>query len=174
MLRSLLALLLSVTDMPAAQPVPAPPAVTCAIRVPAEVERAKPVMLTVVLRNRGTTPLAVLNWGTPFEEAWLQPFVRVERDGRLLDYGGAMVKRGDPERDEYLRLAPGHQQSAQIDLAEVFDLSVPGRYVITPQMTLYDVVPLPTSLPRPRAVHASLPLPCPPATLRIVSRGQSR
>lgn len=147
-----------------------PPPMTCTVRVPSSVKSGGPAPLTVALHNRGATKVAVLNWGTPFEEAWLQPFVTVSREGAPVTYGGAVVKRGDPDVDEYLELAPDERREATLDLALAFDLSTPGRYTIAPRIVLYDVATLPVSLPRPRAKHQSHTLTCPTLTLRVTAR----
>lgn len=151
----------------------APPPITCVVRAPRVVEPGQPVMLTVELHNRSPVAVAVLNWGTPFEDAWLQPFVDVQRDGRPLSYGGASVKRGDPERDEYVRLAPGQRRIARLDMAEVFDFGAPGRYSITPRLHLHDVAVLPTPLPRPRERHTPQTLACGAAVETLVRPAQT-
>lgn len=117
-----------------------------------------PPALRLRLSNRTASPLAVLNWGTPFE-GWMQPFVRVMRNGAALDYQGPSIKRGDPERNEYLRLAAGRSRSATLALAPAFDVSAPGRYRVEPQIVLHDVTAHPT--PRPRSAHQSQMLTCP-------------
>lgn len=116
-----------------------------------------PPTLRLTLRNRGASALAVLNWGTPFE-GWMQPFVRVTRDGVALDYQGPSIKRGDPDRGEYLRLAAGRSRSAALALAPAFDVSAPGRYRVEPRMLLHDVTA--TAAPRPRSAHQSQRLLC--------------
>ena len=146
---------------------PSPRGVTCSLHVTPRVVADGPAWLAVTLRNRGARTVRVLTWGTPFEEAWLAPFVTVTRDGTPLAYGGATVKRGDPTRDEYLRLAPGQARSARLDLAEVFDLSVPGSYRIEPALVLHDVVPAGQAWPRPRARHAPVDPGCRGVTLRL-------
>jgi hypothetical protein len=118
------------------------------------------VALTLRLRNPGAASVSVLTWGTPFEEAWLQPFIEVQRDGQPVPYGGASVKRGDPTADEYLRLAPGQSRTARLDLTDVFDVSVPGRYTVTPRLVLHDVAARPARVPRPRSGHQPQPLAC--------------
>jgi hypothetical protein len=117
-----------------------------------------PPALRIQLSNLTAAPLAVLNWGTPFE-GWMQPFVRVTRNGVALDYQGPSIKRGDPERIEYLRLAAGRSRSATLALAPAFDVSAPGRYRVEPQIVLHDVTAQPT--PRPRSAHRSQTLVCP-------------
>lgn len=125
-------------------------------------------MLSVQLRNRGKADVAVLNWGTPFEEAWLQPFVEVQRDGHPLAYGGATVKRGDPDASEYVRIAANGHRSAALDLAEVFDFSEHGRYTVHTRIRLYDVVNAPAGVPRVLAQHTAVSLECgPPLVIQV-------
>ncbi len=138
----------------------APPRITCAVQVPASVKSGEPVPMTVALHNRGASKLAVLDWGTPFEDAWLQPFVTVSREGKAVPYGGAAVKRGDPEFDEYFALSANERREATIDLALAFDFREPGRYTIEPRIVLYDVATFPVSLPRARARHQPQVLTC--------------
>jgi hypothetical protein len=145
----------------------APPNIACAMHAPATVKAGQPVPLTVALRNRGATKVTVLNWGTPFEEAWLQPFVTVMRDGKALQYGGALVKRGDPELDEYFGLAPGERREGALNLGEVFSLIEPGRYTVEPQIVLHDVAPGSAKVPRARANHTPVTLACKPVTITI-------
>jgi hypothetical protein len=84
--------------------------------------------------------LRVLTWATPFEGAWLQPFVSVLRAGTPLPYLGATVKRGAPEASEYLRLPAGASRRAALDLRDAFDLSAPGDYRVVAELTLHDVI----------------------------------
>ncbi len=112
------------------------------------------------LRNTGTSVLHLLTWGTPFEDAWFQPFVVLRQGGRTLPFGGASVKRGEPAADEYLRFSAGQTRQASLDLADVFDLSAPGRYDVEPRVVLHDVVAAPGRPPRPRAHHRALELAC--------------
>ncbi len=144
-----------------------PPVLTCAWRVPPAAAPGQPVALTLRLRNPGPAAVSVLTWGTPFEEAWLQPFLEVQRDGQPVPYGGASVKRGDPTADEYLRLAPRQSRTARLDLTEVFDLTVPGRYTVTPRLVVHDVATAPTRVPRPRAAHQPQSPACGPVSFVI-------
>ena len=144
-----------------------PPALTCTWRVTPAAAPGQPVALTLRLRNPGPAAVSVLTWGTPFEEAWLQPFIEVQRDGQPVPYGGASVKRGDPTADEYLRLAPQQSRTARLDLTEVFDLTVPGRYTVTPRLVVHDVAAAPSRAPRPRAAHQPQSPVCGPVTFVI-------
>lgn len=146
-----------------------PPRVTCTVRAPAVVAAGAAVPLTLTLRNGSATALAILSWGTPFEDGWFAPFVHIERDGHAVPFAGAMIKRGDPEADEYVRLAPHQRRQATLDMALAFAMQQPGRYRVRPAITLHDVVALPATLPRPRAQHTPLALTCAPVT--VVVRG---
>lgn len=123
-----------------------------------------PPALRLTLRNSSAATLSVLDWGTPFE-GWMQPFVRVSRDGVPLDYLGPSVKRGDPDRSEYLRLAAGRSRSVTLALAPAFDVSAPGRYRIEPQLLLHDVTTKPG--PRLRSAHRSQALACPAVEFEV-------
>lgn len=152
----------------------APPSIACTVHAPASVKTGQPVSLKVVLHNRGATKISVLNWGTPFEEAWLQPFVTVTRDGKPVAYEGAVVKRGDPERDEYFGLSPAEQREASIDLTLAFDLTEPGPYVVVPRIVLYDVALEPVRLPRARASHQPRTIDCNTIMVTVRPKGQTR
>jgi hypothetical protein len=156
-----------VSGSTAAASMPAPPAIGCELSVPKRGALGRPVPLTMRLHNTGASVLHLLTWGTPFEEAWFQPFVEVTHDGRTVSYGGASVKRGEPAADEYLRVAPGQSRQATIDLAEVFDFSVPGRYEVKPRVVLHDVMSGTGLWPRPRAQHQSQPLACRAVTFEL-------
>jgi len=133
----------------------------CVLQAPARAEPGRPVPLRFTLTNQGPAPVHLLVWNTPFEEAWFAPFVEVSRDGIALPYAGPMAKRGDPSREEYIRLAPGASRSAEVDLAQPFDLSQPGHYRVEPRLRLFDVVRgSRPRLPRPRGELASAALPC--------------
>lgn len=147
--------------------IPAPPPVACEMRVTPSAVSGEPVQLTVSLQNAGASVLHLLTWGTPFEEGWFQPFVVVTHNGRAVSYGGASVKRGDPTADEYLRFAPGQRRQATLNLAEVFDVSEPGRYVVEPRVVVHDALAAPSRPPRSRAQHHALHPACRGATFEI-------
>ncbi len=119
-----------------------------------------PVVLRFALANRSRQTAQVLEWGTPFE-GWLAPFVEVLRDSTPLPYSGASVKRGDPDRSEYFKLAPGARRQAAIDLAEAFDLRAAGNYVLRPKIVLHDAFLGAAVAARPRSQHRAFELDCP-------------
>jgi hypothetical protein len=141
-----------------AEHVSAQPSAAPTLHCTFEMASLAPPTLRLALANRAALPLSVLSWGTPFE-GWFQPFVRVTRDGVAIDYQGPSVKRGEPERSEYLRLAAGRSRSATLALAPAFDVSRPGHYRVEPRIVLHDVTT--SAAPRPRSAHRSQALACP-------------
>jgi uncharacterized protein (DUF58 family) len=138
----------------------------CSLTAPASVVAGQPVPLRFTLANRGPVGVQVLEWGTPFE-GWFGAYVEVSRDGVAVAYRGPMVKRGDPAADEYLRIAPHRARRAEVDLAQPFDLSVPGVYRMQPRITLFDVAAAGSPAPRSRDRHVPLTLSCPAFEVRV-------
>ena len=139
---------------------PAAPRLHCEWSVAASGRAGAPVVLHFALVNRSRQTAHVLEWGTPFE-GWLAPFVELSRDAQVLAYAGASVKRGDPDRQEYLTLAPGAQRRVAIDLAQAFDLRAAGNYVLRSRITLHDAYFGAGAVARPRSLHRSVELSCP-------------
>jgi hypothetical protein len=133
------------------------------------------VLVRFTLRNRSARPVSVLTWQTPLE-GLLGDVFRVRKDGgEPLPYRGPMVKRGDPDADDYVRLAPGAEATEEVDVALAYDLTSPGRYAISFRGLLMDIAP-PSSAPRPRGRHRAVHVDCGGVDVEIVSRpeGQSR
>ena len=77
----------------------------------------------------------------------------VSRDGARLYYKGPMVKRSDPGAGDYQRIEPGKSLASEVDLAKVYDLSVPGQYRAEFVGRLHDVARARESVPRKRDEH---------------------
>jgi len=78
----------------------------CAMSVSPRVRVGEPVELTFRLRNPGAQPVYVLDWHTPLE-GLLSNCLKVTRGGVEIPYQGPMFKRGEPDADSYVALAPG-------------------------------------------------------------------
>lgn len=128
---------------------------------------ARPLRLT--LTNRSPVALQVLEWATPFE-GWLWPFVQLQRDGQTMPYQGGAARRVEPVLQEYLRIEPGQQRQATVDLADAFDLTRPGRYELAPRLQLRDVVAAPDAAPRTRSAFQPLALDCPALAFSVAPR----
>jgi hypothetical protein len=137
------------------------PGLTCGLRMPAQVASAQPVPLSFSLHNASAHAVKVLVWATPLEQrAWLAPFVTVTYQGTALRYRGAMVKRGEPDAAAYVLLSPGQGRQAEVNLAQAFDLSRPGRYQVRPRIVLHDVMVGDAAPPRSRDLHRPQTLAC--------------
>jgi hypothetical protein len=149
----------------------AQPAAQPALRCEIAVERAVlggPVELRFALHNATAEPVHVLGWNTPFEGAWFGTSFTVKRDGEDLPYSGPQAKRGDPERDDYVPIAPGEAAAATADLALVYAFDRPGSYEVRVDGQLHDVVRGTTpALPRTRDDHAAVALDCAPLRLTL-------
>jgi len=88
------------------------------------------VPLRFTLTNDSDLPLAVPYWQTPLRGFEADLFL-LERDGRRVDYVGALVSRLALGPEDWLRVGPGESISTRIDLSDGYDLSVPGTYSVT-------------------------------------------
>ncbi len=78
-----------------------------------------------------------------------------------------MMKRGAPGRGEYVEIAAGGRAEATVDLAEVYDLTRPGRYRVAVDRDLLDTTADGASLPRDLSLHQAVPLRCGPLDLDV-------
>ncbi len=139
---------------------PAAPLV-CTLEGPATLRAGEPARFALKVHNRGSQPVQLLNWATPFEPAWFAPWLTVQRDGKPLPYGGAKMKRGDPDAAHYVAIAAGASAGASFELAPAFDVSAPGRYTLRPRIVLHDLlVGGAQAVPRPLAQHRPQRLRC--------------
>jgi hypothetical protein len=147
-----------------------PVALACRLEAVAPLVAGGPSRVRMTLRNQGERPLWVLSWSTPFEDDWGgTPFV-VRRDGEEVPFAGRLVKRGEPEREDYVEVPAGGEAAATADLSAAYDLSAPGRYEVAAEGPLHDVAPEASALPRPRAAHQPMPLACAPLMLELAAR----
>lgn len=89
-----------------------------------------PLELRFVARNDTDETLELLIWNTPLEEPLSADLFAVERDGERLPYRGRLIKRGQPEVDDLVRLAPGQAVERTVDIARYYAVDRPGRYTI--------------------------------------------
>jgi hypothetical protein len=130
-----------------------------------------PAKLHFELTNRSQAPVWVLRWNTPLE-GWRGTILRITRDGRdgeEIPFQGPMFKRGDPAHGDYAEIAAGGRSEATVDLAEVYDLSRPGRDRVEVVGDLVDVTPDGGSVPRPRDLHHPVSLRCEAVDLEIAA-----
>ena len=117
------------------------------------------VNLHFELHNQTDRPLYVLTWYTPLEGIAGDIF-KVTRDGEELPYQGALAKRGDPTREEYIAIEPGGATFAEVDLRTGYDLSTPGFYQVQFTTGLQDVADDASLVPLKRDDHRPQLLSC--------------
>jgi hypothetical protein len=115
----------------------------------------RPVPIHFILENLSNRALYVLTWNTPLEGLKGKIF-RVKRDGADILYEGRMVKRGEPERQDYMRNGPRESISATIDLSQGYNVRVAGEYQVEFVGRIQDIAEEGEALPRPRERHRSV------------------
>lgn len=127
---------------------------------------ASPTSILFSLTNSSAGPLWVLRWNTPLEGS-KGTVLTVTRDGAELPYQGPMLKRADPGEGDYVKIAPGETAAAPIDLAQIYEMTQPGKYQVTVTGSLIDVTKDGASVPRPRDQHEAVELRCEGVTLEV-------
>lgn len=77
------------------------------------------IIINFSLKNVSKSKLWVLKWYTPLEGIKGKIF-RVICDGKEILYEGPMVKRGTPNKHDYIYIEPNKSVSSQVDLSEVY------------------------------------------------------
>jgi peptidyl-Lys metalloendopeptidase len=141
-----------------------PSALHCKLSAPPTIKLGDPVHLTFAIENTGKTPLRVLNWNTPLE-GFFGNYLSITGPAGALQYEGPMVKRGMPERDEYVSIGAGREVEATVDLALPYRFAQPGRYTVAFKGTLFDVTDAP--IPRSSDKFTGMTISCPAATFEL-------
>lgn len=97
------------------------PSLRYALQAQSSYVQGAPIVIRFRLENLATTDVWVLKWYTPLEGIKGKIF-EVRCDGAEIPYEGRMVKRGNPERDDYVHLAAGDSEQAEFDLAKYYSL----------------------------------------------------
>ncbi len=114
----------------------------------------EPVDVIFRLTNQGPKPLWVLRWNNPFEGLIGDCFDLYLGDD-VVFFEGRMIKRGDPEAVEYEKIPPGESREAKVDLRAAYRVDKPGRYTLSFDTALFDVVDDESLVPRKLAEHQS-------------------
>ena len=99
----------------------------------------EPVIVRFVLINQSDDALYFLNWYTPFE-GFKGSIFSVTKNGQEIEYTGRMVKRGNPSREDYLKIEQEESLVATLDLSSVYDMSEVGEYHIKYISRIHDVI----------------------------------
>lgn len=129
----------------------------CRMGAPAKVAKGKPVPFKFGISNRGKKTVYVLTWNTPLEGFFGKSLRIIGPQGEL-QYRGAMVKRGTPAREDYVRILPGATVWKTMDLAAAYELAFDGEYEVTFVGRIHDVTT--EKIPREMSEHAGADVQC--------------
>ncbi len=135
--------------------------------VPATVRAGATVPLKFELFNHGRRALNVLMWNTPME-GFFAPYLSITGPDGELEYGGAMMKRGSPERADYTRIKPGGTLMKTVNLAEIYQFNRAGRYSVKYVGKLFDVTT--EKIPRSLELHVAVAISCPDVAFDISAK----
>jgi len=99
----------------------------CNLKIDPSIQLGQPVMLQLTLHNSTSQSLEVLQYFTPFEGI-LGEIFELHFNGEPLSYRGPLVKRGPPLDEDWLRLEPGGDLSAEVDISHAWNLGRKGGY----------------------------------------------
>lgn len=137
------------------------PKLACRMEAAPASSVGQPHLLRFSLRNDSKRPVWVLRWYTPLE-GLRGRVLRVTRDGAEVPYRGLMMKRLNPVREDYVRIAPRDSATAEVDLAKSYDLTVPGAYEVAFESLVHDFAWDAAKLPAPAERHRDCPVVAPP------------
>jgi peptidyl-Lys metalloendopeptidase len=99
------------------------------------------VTVSVTISNSSKGALRLLRWYTPFEDVE-EPLFEVTRDGVPVEYIGAHYKRPQPEERDFIILRAGESFTRTVNLADYYDLSVSGSYLVSYNVKSPNLYPL--------------------------------
>ena len=101
--------------------------------------QGEPVKIKFTLTNVSSQNLWVLKWYTPLEGIKGKIFQLV-CDGEDVQYQGRMMKRGEPDQNDYVQLPAGGLVSAEVDLSAAYSLSSGRKCNLTFRGEIHDVI----------------------------------
>jgi hypothetical protein len=105
------------------------------------------------IENLSPNDLWILKWYTPLEGIKSNIF-KVVCDGVEITYEGRMVKRGAPERDDYLRLAARSTERVEVDLSNAYNCPAAKECRVNFKGRIHDVASDARQVPRAMADHS--------------------
>ncbi|TWX55666.1 hypothetical protein [Colwellia hornerae] len=104
---------------------------SCAITVSSAPLSADQVIINFSFQNPYLKEIELLTWYTPFEGFLSDLFIVTRSDtGQQLSYQGPMVKRLQPQSEDYLSILPNEVSSTSINLSFVYAFNQ-GNYQLT-------------------------------------------
>lgn len=107
-----------------------------------------PVIIGFSIENLSSNDLWILKWYTPLEGIKGKIF-EVKCDGVDIPYEGRLMKRGQPERDDYVCIYARDSAHTEFDLSSAYTLPVCQECHLKFKGQIHDVVLEQQQLPRP-------------------------
>ena len=164
--RARVATLLLITALMSAPSAATTVELSCRMTVPKTLLSRDTVPLKFEILNPRKKAVHVLIWNTPIE-GFFGRYLRVIGPNGELEYGGAMMKRGAPERSDYVQIMAGGSVSKTINLAEVFKFSVGAEYRVEFIGPIVDATT--AKVPRALEHHRSPAVTCPHVVFSILA-----
>jgi peptidyl-Lys metalloendopeptidase len=132
--------------------------------------KGDPVIINFTLMNLSNENLWVLTWYTPLEGLKGKIF-RVTCDGKDVPYEGPMLKRGQPNKDDYIQIYPGSSVSKKVDLSAVYQIPACNEAFVEFKGRIYDyTTTMPSDLiPKSTEEHQTLKITGNSITFRVVN-----
>ena len=96
-----------------------------------------PIIVNFELENISNENFWILTWYTPLEGLRGKIF-RVMCDGKEIPYEGPMIKRGEPQKDDYIQLLPRKPVSVRVDLSSAYTLPTCNQTLVEFKGRIYD------------------------------------
>jgi len=99
----------------------------------------EPIKIMFTFENKSDQIIHFLKWYTPFEGIKGDLF-RITLNERVVRYEGRMVKRGEPDIDDYISIDPGKSVDTTVDLSMAYSLDKPGLYQVNYIRNISDLI----------------------------------
>jgi peptidyl-Lys metalloendopeptidase len=87
--------------------------------------------ITFTLTNTSLQSVRILKWGTPFENGFNRNIFEVWQGDTHVPYTGRLVKRGEPQAEDFITLEPNETISQVLDVADGYAVYDAGDYTIS-------------------------------------------
>lgn len=88
----------------------------------------KSLLVSYTITNPTDEDISILRWNTPIEGVKTRMFDIAKEDGTKPVYAGIMMKRVEPTRGHFVKIAAHSSLEGSVDLADVYRFDENGRY----------------------------------------------
>jgi hypothetical protein len=88
------------------------------------------ILVSFSVKNNSEESKKFCIWQTPLEGKITANIFEIDHQGKVLEYRGMMIKRGEPQEKDSLSLAPKAFLEKDILINQSYDLKSPGQYRI--------------------------------------------